>query len=77
MKRFVTFIVAAATLAIVACQDATGPGAGAPPLSQGPAQVAPNQYIVLFDRGLPDAAATGGWVNRCVNVSGGILALLG
>ena len=58
MKRFVTFIVAAATLAIVACQDATGPGAGAPLLSQGPAQVAPNQYIVLFDRGLPDAAAT-------------------
>ena len=64
MKRFVTFIVAAATLAIVACQDATGPGAEAPLLSQGPAQVAPNQYIVLFDRGLPDAAAAAQGIAR-------------
>ncbi len=56
MKRFSTFIVAAVTLAVLACQEITGPEAEAPLLSKGPGQVVPNQYIVLFDRGLPDAA---------------------
>ena len=57
MKRFATLIVAAATLAVVACQEITGPEAEAPLFSKGPGQAVPNQYIVLFDRGLPDAAA--------------------
>ena len=57
MKRFTPFVLAAVTLAVLACQEITGPDAEAPLLSKGPGQVVLNQHVVLFDRGLPDADA--------------------